>query len=51
MTGTIRATLWVSSDARDTDFTAKLIDVYPDGYAMIRLDGQIRARFREGFDG
>jgi hypothetical protein len=40
------ATLWVSSDAVDTDFTAKLIDVYPDGTALHIADGQIRARYR-----
>lgn len=49
VTGKIRATLWVSSDAVDTDFTAKLIDVYPNGYALIVTDGQIRMRYREGF--
>lgn len=49
VTGKIRATLWVSSDAVDTDFTAKLIDVYPNGYALIVADGQIRMRYREGF--
>jgi putative CocE/NonD family hydrolase len=47
--GSVRAVLWVSSDARDTDFTAKLMDVYPDGYAMILVDGQIRARYRKSF--
>lgn len=33
VTGSVRATLFVSSDARDTDFTVKLVDVYPDGTA------------------
>ena len=50
VTGRIRATLWISSDAPDTDFTAKLMDVYPDGYALILADGEIRTRFRNGFD-
>ena len=50
VTGKVRATLWVSSDAADTDFTAKLIDEYPDGYALILADGQIRARYRKGFE-
>jgi hypothetical protein len=50
VTGPISATLWVSSDRVDTDFTAKLIDVHPDGYAMILAEGQIRARYRHGFD-
>lgn len=48
--GIPRVHLRISSDARDTDFTAKLIDVYPNGYAMIVGEGQLRARYREGFD-
>lgn len=50
VTGKIRATLWISSDAPDTDFAAKLMDVYPDGYALILADGQVRARYRSGFE-
>ncbi|MDI9265903.1 CocE/NonD family hydrolase [Serratia sp. PF2-63] len=52
--GEIAVTLWVSSDAPDTDFTAKLIDVYPpnedypQGYAMNITDGIIRCRYRNG---
>ncbi|MEX2263178.1 MAG: CocE/NonD family hydrolase [Bryobacteraceae bacterium] len=46
VTGVVRAKLWISSDAVDTDFTAKLIDVYPDGTALHIADGQIRARYR-----
>jgi len=50
VTGTIDITLYVSSDVRDTDFTVKLIDVYPDGTAY-NLDETIqRARYREGYD-
>jgi putative CocE/NonD family hydrolase len=50
MTGFIESTLYVSSDVRDTDFTIKLIDVYPDGRAF-NLDETIqRARYREGYD-
>jgi putative CocE/NonD family hydrolase len=50
VSGTIRVTLFVSSDARDTDFTVKLLDVYPDGRAF-NLDETIqRARYREGYD-
>lgn len=50
VTGFIETTLYVSSDAKDTDFTIKLIDVYPDGTAY-NLDETIqRARFREGYD-
>lgn len=50
VTGTIGVTLYVSSDARDTDFTVKLIDVYPDGRAF-NLDETIqRVRYRDGYD-
>ncbi len=50
VSGPIEVTLWVSSDAKDTDFTAKLIDVYPDGRAY-NLDETIqRMRYREGYD-
>jgi putative CocE/NonD family hydrolase len=50
VTGTIEVTLYVSSDAKDTDFTVKLIDVYPDGRAY-NIDETIqRVRFREGYD-
>src|SRR5262249_5072837 len=47
ITGPVSVTLWASSTAADTDFTAKLIDVHPDGYAQNLLDGIIRARYRE----
>lgn len=50
VSGFIESTLYVSSDAKDTDFTIKLIDVYPDGTAY-NLDETIqRARYREGYD-
>jgi putative CocE/NonD family hydrolase len=50
VTGFIESTLYVSSDAEDTDFTIKLIDVYPDGTAY-NLDETIqRVRYREGYD-
>jgi putative CocE/NonD family hydrolase len=50
VSGFIETTLFVSSDAKDTDFTIKLIDVYPDGRAF-NLDETIqRARYREGYD-
>jgi putative CocE/NonD family hydrolase len=50
ITGTIAVTLYVGSDARDTDFSVKLVDVYPDGRAF-NIDETIqRARFREGYD-
>jgi putative CocE/NonD family hydrolase len=48
--GPIGVTLYVSSDAKDTDFTVKLIDVYPDGTAY-NLDETIqRMRYRDGYD-
>ncbi|MFH1572634.1 MAG: CocE/NonD family hydrolase [Acidobacteriota bacterium] len=50
VSGPIEVTLYVSSDARDTDFTVKLVDVYPDGPAY-NLDETIqRLRYREGYD-
>jgi len=50
VSGFIESTLYVSSDAKDTDFTLKLIDVYPDGTAY-NLDETIqRARYREGYE-
>ena len=48
-TGPIKAVLYVSSSARDTDFTVKLVDVYPDGRAFNVQEGILRARHREGF--
>jgi putative CocE/NonD family hydrolase len=56
VTGCIVAHLWVSSSARDTDFTIKLVDVYPpsddypDGCAINLAHGILRMRFRDGFE-
>lgn len=50
VTGNISLKLFVSSDAPDTDFSAKLVDVFPDGRAMILTNGILRARYRNGFD-
>jgi len=50
VTGQVEVELWAESDAPDTDFMVKLIDVYPDGTERLVLDSAIRARFREGFD-
>ena len=48
--GPIDVTLFVSSDAKDTDFTVKVLDVYPDGTAY-NLDETIqRLRYREGYE-
>jgi len=55
VTGPITVSLWVSSSAPDTDFTVKLIDVYPtsadypDGYALNLTDSIMRLRFRDSF--
>lgn len=50
VSGPITVTLYVSSDAKDTDFTVKLIDVSPDGTAY-NIDENIqRARYRDGYD-
>jgi putative CocE/NonD family hydrolase len=50
VTGFIDAVLYVSSDAKDTDFAVKLVDVAPDGTAYIIDDSILRARYREGYD-
>lgn len=44
--GPVRARLFVSSEGSDTDFTAKLVDVHPDGSARNVVDGILRARYR-----
>lgn len=46
VTGPVTVTLYASSSARDTDFTAKLLDVEPSGFARNLTDGIIRARHR-----
>jgi putative CocE/NonD family hydrolase len=48
--GPVRMTLFAASSARDTDFTAKLVDVHPDGKAYNLCDGIVRARYRNGMD-
>lgn len=50
VTGRVKVELWAESDAPDTDWMAKLVDVYPDGTERLVLDSAVRARFREGFD-
>ena len=47
ITGPVTVQLWASSSAVDTDFTAKLVDVHPGGYAQNVLNGVIRARYRD----
>ncbi len=48
--GPVEVILHVSSDAPDTDFTVKLVDVHPDGRAFNLDDTILRMRYREGFD-
>ncbi len=46
LTGPLKVQLFAASSAVDTDFTAKLVDVRPDGYAQNLQDGIVRARYR-----
>jgi hypothetical protein len=48
--GPVKAILWVSTSSTDTDFTAKLVDVSPDGYARNLTDGILRLRYRNALD-
>ncbi|MBM3212958.1 CocE/NonD family hydrolase, partial [Candidatus Poribacteria bacterium] len=50
VTGQVKVKLWASSSAEDTDFTAKLCDVYPDGRSIIVADGIIRASHRNSLE-
>jgi uncharacterized protein len=50
VTGAIKLKLFVSSSAVDTDFTAKLLDIYPDGRQMLITDNIQRVKFRNGFE-
>ncbi|MEE3337002.1 MAG: CocE/NonD family hydrolase [Candidatus Latescibacterota bacterium] len=45
--GPIEVVLFAATDGLDTDWTAKLVDVFPNGYAMNLCDGIVRARYRE----
>jgi putative CocE/NonD family hydrolase len=47
VTGPVLVTLYAASSAVDTDFTAKLVDVHPSGFAQNLTDGIIRARYRQ----
>ena len=49
-TGPVRVVLFVSTSAPDTDFTAKLVDAGPDGYARNLTDGILRLRYRESLE-
>jgi putative CocE/NonD family hydrolase len=48
--GPVKAVLYVSTNQRDTDFTAKLVDVFPDGYARNLTDGILRLRYRNSLE-
>ena len=50
VTGVIRVVMWASTSAPDTDFTAKLVDVRPDGFAVNLCDGILRLRYRESLE-
>ncbi len=45
--GAVDITLHVQSNCRDTDFVAKLIELQPDGCALLLMDGVVRAMYRE----
>jgi putative CocE/NonD family hydrolase len=47
VTGPVTLELFASSSAVDTDFTAKLVDVWPDGFAQNLTEGIVRARYRD----
>lgn len=49
-TGKVRAELFVSSTAPDSDFIVRVTDVYPDGRSILIMDNIRRARFRDGWD-
>jgi hypothetical protein len=50
VTGKVQVVLRATSDAADTDFTAKLVDVFPNGEALNLTDGILRARYRESLE-
>jgi putative CocE/NonD family hydrolase len=48
--GPVRAKIFAATSARDTDWTARLLDVHPDGRALNVCAGVLRARFRNSFE-
>ena len=50
VTGPIRVMLYAATTAQDTDFTAKLVDVFPNGQARNLTDGILRLRYRHGLE-
>lgn len=49
-TGRVRAEVYLSSTAKDTDVIVRVSDVYPDGRSILIIDYPLRLRYREGFD-
>jgi len=49
VSGRLLVKLYAASTGKDTDFTGKIVDLYPNGYAQILKDGVIRARYRNSF--
>ncbi|MHB8901842.1 MAG: CocE/NonD family hydrolase [Thermoguttaceae bacterium] len=47
--GQVRVKLWASSDRKDTDFTAKITDVYPDGRSILMVDSIVKGRYRNTY--
>lgn len=50
VTGRIKAEIFASSTAKDTDFIVRVSDVYPDGRSILLVDYPLRARYHEGFE-
>jgi putative CocE/NonD family hydrolase len=50
VTGHVSLVLHIASSATDTDYTAKLVDVFPDGRAIILTEGILRARYRNSLE-
>ncbi len=50
VTGPVRVDLYAASSAPDTDFTAMLLDIWPNSFRQRLCDGMVRARFRDGMD-
>jgi putative CocE/NonD family hydrolase len=48
--GPLRVRLFAASSAHDTDWTAKVLDVHPNGFAQRLNDGIVRARFRNSLE-
>lgn len=51
VTGTPFVELWITTDVVDTDFVARLVDIFPDGTTRLITDGILRARYRDNPDG